>query len=308
MKTIYMIDFENTGASGLAGSRMLNEEDTIMIFFSQNCIRIDMRTLDRCNAGSIKFIEIPAGNQSLDMHISSYIGYFSHVNRKEGCKMVVISKDRGYEAVIAHWSSEKISIQSSKSIEEAITGVPAEEAAAAAKPKRKKKSSKKAEAKTGKNAEPNKAAKKELPKKSEPKPAEEPAPVTAEENAAEAEEKLQAPATEITAAEKTDEVQEAVETVDKLKDSGDKTSEEVKIPAAKPAVSPEAAQKMEKNIQIMQTLSKAGLPQKTVGEVSSICAKNYGQKNNKQLSYRAIVSNLGQKQGLEVYRLIKGIL
>ncbi len=287
MKTIYMIDFENTGSAGLTGCKNLTDEDTVMIFFTQNCIRIDMRTLNGSKA-NIRFVEIPAGNQSLDMHISSYIGYYSCKNKEDGCNMVVISKDRGYEAVIGHWTSDKIKIAGSVSVEAFLTGENPTEAAETAevqqapvKQKRKKRPAKKNKA-DKKNAE----EKTDKKKKKEEESSEDTAVM---QPAKESEEK------ENVSKEAEAAIQDAEKPIE---------TESLAAASAPPEVSP----KMENNNQIMQTLSKAGLPQKTVGELSSICAKNYGLKNRKQLTYRAFVSALGQKQGIEVYRQIKSLL
>ncbi len=213
IKTYYLIDFENVGLTGLKGNQKVVKEDEIMIFFSTTCCKIDMRELTECGSGCLKFIEIPAGNQSLDMHISSYIGYLSCRHKEEGCHIAVISKDRGYEAVIRHWNSTNVIIKSFHSINDAVTG---------------------------------------------------------------------------TETENTMEAEVIGEIIFSTGELGKK--------------------KTENNNQIAKALSKGNLSQETIGKVSSICSKSFGQKNRKQLAYRGIVSSLGQKEGLVAYNLIKQCL
>ncbi len=210
IKTYYLIDFENVGLTGLKGNQKVVKEDEIMIFFSITCCKIDMRELTDCGSGCLKFIEIPAGNQSLDMHISSYIGYLSCKHKDEGCHIAVISKDRGYEAVIQHWNNENVIIRSFHSIADAVTDTDADDSMA--------------------------------------------------EDA-------------------------TCELISSAGKQGNK--------------------KTENNNQITKALSKGNLSQETIGKVSSICSKSFGQKNRKQLAYRGIVSSLGQKEGLVAYNLIK---
>ena len=54
--------------------------------------------------------KVPTGNQSADMHLGSYLGYLigkECTGQDEECKIVVISKDTGFDHIIEFWKTEK---------------------------------------------------------------------------------------------------------------------------------------------------------------------------------------------------------
>ena len=64
----------------------------------------------------------------------------------------------------------------------------------------------------------------------------------------------------------------------------------------------------EVNTDIQKILSKAGYPGDLINGTASFVSRNIRQDGYKQIIYRGIIKELGQKTGLEVYRLIKDIL
>ena len=100
METYYLIDFENVHTDGLEGCETLKNTDHIVIFFTQNAINMDMRAVVNCKAGDVSWIEVPAGKQSLDNHIGTYMGYLAGKNQKDGCSIVIISKDTDYDNLV----------------------------------------------------------------------------------------------------------------------------------------------------------------------------------------------------------------
>lgn len=64
----------------------------------------------------------------------------------------------------------------------------------------------------------------------------------------------------------------------------------------------------EVNTEIQKILSKAGYPGDLINGAASFVSRNIDKDGYKQTIYRGIIKELGQKQGLEVYRLIKDIL
>ncbi len=63
--------------------------------------------------------------------------------------------------------------------------------------------------------------------------------------------------------------------------------------------------KQELNNEIQKKLAKANFSGDIVGYVSSLVCKNYDKENAKQKIYRAIISEYGQKKGLDIYNHIK---
>lgn len=102
METYYLIDYENVRGDGLKGCQNLVKSDHIIIFFTQNAKSIDMSDISNHGEAELAMIEVPAGKQSADMHIGSYIGYLVGKNGNK-CKVVVVSKDTDFDKVIDFW-------------------------------------------------------------------------------------------------------------------------------------------------------------------------------------------------------------
>ena len=64
----------------------------------------------------------------------------------------------------------------------------------------------------------------------------------------------------------------------------------------------------EVNTEIQKILSKAGIAGDVINATVSFVSKNIDKDGYKQLIYRGIIKEHGQKMGLELYRLIKGVL
>ena len=105
METYYLVDYENVGGDGLAGCNKLNKTDHIIIFFTQNANKINMREIADHGEAELRMIEVPAGKQSADIHIGSYLGYLAGVNRGQGCNIVIVSKDKDFDNVAKFWTN-----------------------------------------------------------------------------------------------------------------------------------------------------------------------------------------------------------
>ena len=110
IKTYYLIDFENVSCDGLNGCEKLKKSDHIHIFYTNNSKKIDMDIINNHGGAKLTTHKVPAGKQSADMHLGSYLGYLiraKHVDKKESCRFVVVSKDTGYDPIIQFWKKEK---------------------------------------------------------------------------------------------------------------------------------------------------------------------------------------------------------
>lgn len=83
IETYYLIDYENVGSDGLSGCDQLKKTDHIMIFFTKNAKKIDMSEIANHGDAELEMIEVPAGKQSTDIHIGSYLGYLAGVNNEK---------------------------------------------------------------------------------------------------------------------------------------------------------------------------------------------------------------------------------
>lgn len=121
METFYLIDYENVNSDGLCGCNKLTASDSIIIFFTKNAKKIDMSEIANHGDASLKMIEIPAGRQSVDIHIGSYLGYICGKNEGKNCNVVIISKDTDFDNVIKFWKDRaKISISRVQQIKASI--------------------------------------------------------------------------------------------------------------------------------------------------------------------------------------------
>ena len=105
MANCYFIDFENVHNTGLKELSGLNADDLIYIFYTGNSENITLDNVNLLNRTrcSYELIKVPAGSQSLDMHLISFAGYTLGVNGKK-YTYVVISKDKDYDNIISFWN------------------------------------------------------------------------------------------------------------------------------------------------------------------------------------------------------------
>lgn len=114
METFYLVDFENVHDEGLENIGSLSQTDHVHIFFTGNAknIRIENGSIKRCD---IKMHIVPAGKQSLDMHLVSYLGYLL-AKHGEHCAYVIVSKDTDYDNIIKFWKEEYSNISRKQKI------------------------------------------------------------------------------------------------------------------------------------------------------------------------------------------------
>ena len=110
IKTYYLIDYENVGSEGFKGCGKLRETDIIHLFYTDNSRKIDLDIINDHGESKLVTHKVPTGNQSADMHLGSYLGYLigKECTGQEGeWKIVVISKDTGFDHIIEFWKAEK---------------------------------------------------------------------------------------------------------------------------------------------------------------------------------------------------------
>ena len=110
IKTYYLIDYENVGSEGFKGCEKLRETDIIHLFYTDNSRKIDLDIINDHGEAKLVTHKVPTGNQSADMHLGSYLGYLigkECTGQDEECKIVVISKDTGFDHIIEFWKAEE---------------------------------------------------------------------------------------------------------------------------------------------------------------------------------------------------------
>lgn len=106
VETYYLIDFENVHEDGLSGSEKLGKHDHVHLFSTKNAPKISIEKLTNFNSVDLSFHEISVGNQSLDMHLVSYLGYLIGINVNNKFKYVIISNDSDYDNIISFWKKQ----------------------------------------------------------------------------------------------------------------------------------------------------------------------------------------------------------
>ena len=103
MSVQYLIDYENVHESGLCGIKTLTAEDSVYIFHTSISDRIALNCLDDVQAW-VKVIMVPAGKQSLDMHLGSFLGFLIGKEDSPDTQYVIVSKDSDYKGITEFWN------------------------------------------------------------------------------------------------------------------------------------------------------------------------------------------------------------
>jgi hypothetical protein len=106
MKRIFLVDFENVHTGGLKDTKMLTEEDEIILFYSDS--DEDSISFIRELRDDIQYAKIVKnGQNALDFQLSSYLGSIVQKAVYDGVlsdtQFVIISKDSGYDCVADFW-------------------------------------------------------------------------------------------------------------------------------------------------------------------------------------------------------------
>ena len=329
-KTIFLIDFENVHEAGLQGLEKCNGDCSVHLFYSQNANKLSLDLLRGLKA-AFYVHKVQPGRQSLDMQLVSYLGYLIGTEGTD-CRYVIVSKDTDFTNTPLFWQTEAgIDVVRQSS-------VAGGELAAPAKPSRSGRGHRTVSRRTVPAAPADEAQAPVTAEPAEPvlsSEAETPvvapadlvpaepgeAPVTTEPEAS-AED---APAVSAEPADETAPSPAEEPQTESAKPSRKRSSRRSKSSSAqqKTAAQPKPVQKSEAparpapaqpdpktrlNNRLMQTLSENQVDNATTMKAVGITIAQFGNKNIKQLTYRAMSKEFGQKRGLELYNLIKPVL
>lgn len=292
IETYYLIDYENVHGDGLSGCQDLGKNDYIVIFFTPNAKNIDMSDISNHGEAKLEMINVPAGKQSADMHIGSYLGYLVGKNGKN-CKVVIVSKDTDFDNVIRFWN-QKTGIKASRT--EQI----------------KKKITKKQEPKKVQSQSTNKMPVKVSGTRKTKLNQEVMQTMRSEGYDASTANKVAQIATSFYGDEHMlseihnelmDTYTDYLDVYASIRPVLSKYVDVKQSQSNDSSVSPQ--EKTATNSEIQKELSKAGFTNDIIQFVASIAVKNLTAKNGKQQTYRDIISKYGQNKGLNIYNHIK---
>lgn len=329
----YLLDYENVNASGLDGIGELTSDCRIVLFYTKNSSKIDLGVFNmlRSMKAEMSIIEVHHGKQALDIQLASYLGYLIGTEPAD-TEYYIISKDKGYRNVQSFWPDRRIVLCRNLSPDSEIVDEPAPEkktssrsgsrggrkssaakaSTTAEEPKEKPKASR-SSGRTKAQPKPVEDVKKDAPKKDAPKkdapkkdaPKAEAAVEQAAEPAVSEEPKPNAFAEAAAIAKAVVEAKKA------RNEAAQKKAEKAEdAPAEKAAEAKHKASDIrnEVNNEIQKRLSKENVDGDIINATASFVSKNIGKDGYKQIIYRGIIKEHGQKQGLAIYRLIKDLL
>ena len=108
MRHFFLVDYENVKEKGLEGFFSLKRRDTVYVFYSVNQQKISMEFIQTLRKGffnpKIEYVYVKAGKQSLDMQLSSFLGYLISENGTFACDYTIVSSDRDFLHVLDFWN------------------------------------------------------------------------------------------------------------------------------------------------------------------------------------------------------------
>lgn len=102
IETYYLIDYENVHENNFP--EKLENHIHIHLFCTENASQIRLNVPQSLE---LKIYKVPAGKQSLDMHLVAYLGYLIGTNGNKKCKYVIVSRDTGYQKVVSFLKKQR---------------------------------------------------------------------------------------------------------------------------------------------------------------------------------------------------------
>ena len=287
-RRIYLVDFENVGTEGIDHADALGKEDFVHLFCTRNSAKICPSILAGFNSTNLITHVVPQGDQSVDMHIVTYLGFMLG-KKNPGDVFVIISKDKDYDNVITFWK------------EEHDMDVKRIECLAADK--------KTMKAPNGKNVSDGAKISNELSVQTKQQNVISGQPQQA--NTKQTNSQLPSAtdaAKQQTSAANTAKQQTSAANTTKQQASNVKTAKTTTASVGASEKQRIAKEKTELNNAVTKALSKAKYDSKIIGFVSSQAVKHFSDANRKQKMHTVIVQKYGQDKGLKIYKCIRQYL
>ena len=105
--SVFLVDYENTHS--LSGIATLSKVDKVVIFYSQNANSLTFDTHKRImeSPATVEYKYVGTGSQNaLDFQLSTYLGYLVSAHKDSDEKIVIVSRDKGFNNVVSFWKHE----------------------------------------------------------------------------------------------------------------------------------------------------------------------------------------------------------
>ena len=325
MSNCFFIDFENVHNSGLSNLKGLCKDDLIFIFYTANTETITLDNISQLNKSGCKYemIKVPAGSQSLDMHLISFVGYVIGLSGKK-YNYVVISKDKDYDNIIGFWKGKcEISIKRQaainvSSVKAAIPNINASADNQSIPAKEKLPVSAKINnvdtvnnsqtEKVNKSGEQNELSPSDIEQSVEKLILDSGYPQDLAEKVKKVvsdgiKEEMALSSIHLNIKNITEDFRAIYELIKPLVKKHLKTVAQKKDGAEQNSSGEPSVKE-----QVQKLLLEKNYSEDVFNSVTSIVCKNHKEKNAKMLVYRSLVAKFGQASGLELYRHIKPLL
>ena len=327
---IYLIDFENVHEEGFSSLGRLGEKDSVYCFFTKNVGKISMSALAGIRSGQMHFVEAESGKQSLDLALVSFLGYLIGTRPQE-LNYEIVSNDNGFLKAAEFWNKrgmdlhvrirktgstgKRVKVEAkTAAVEEPSAKEPDEKESTAqtqpvasqsvqtGQPRQRRRSSQRSKLRQNNQTEEQKkpeiSAEPEVPKKEAVPAAKKP---SSEKPNGKTPEELSPAVKETVAAP------EQSSTADQRQDNEAEEKKKTGKPDAMAAKSVTGELQASQDNVLMTALTKAGIEQDPASFLVTQVKKYAEEKNAKQLIYRALVKQYGQKAGTAIYNIAKKV-
>ncbi len=104
-KTYYLVDYENVHEKGLEGADKLGRNDHVHLFFTEQSHNIKLESVAFMNMVNMIAHKTTVGEESLDKHLLSYLGYLIGKNGSKTADYIIVSSDKGYDRINEFWNT-----------------------------------------------------------------------------------------------------------------------------------------------------------------------------------------------------------
>lgn len=111
MKNIFFVDSENVGDSWIELFDYLNDEDIILVFYTDKSPNMSYKNLIALKQSPFfpEFIMCENGTEnSLDFQLVTCLGSYTIKNPEDN--LIIVSKDKGFDSVVHFWSNRGYNI------------------------------------------------------------------------------------------------------------------------------------------------------------------------------------------------------
>lgn len=113
MKKMFFIDTENVGLRWISLLKEMNKGDKALIFYTDKSPNLTFSLLDQILTSKVQVECVRCTNGSanaLDFQLVTELGRRIKNNRRNPCQFVIISGDKGFDAVVEYWTARSYDV------------------------------------------------------------------------------------------------------------------------------------------------------------------------------------------------------